>query len=49
MKQFKELIYSKIESRRNPFGILVALKSDKEDSHASGELYWDDGESLGID
>ena len=31
-------------SRRNPFGLLIGLKSDQ----ANGTLYWDDGESIGI-
>lgn len=36
-----------VESRKNPFGILVALKeSTASDSSAVGEMYWDDGESL---
>jgi len=35
-------------SRRNPFGLLVALKRTGEDlDTAEGELYWDDGETLG--
>jgi alpha-glucosidase len=35
--------YTTYESRRNPWGLLVALS---EDGDASGELYVDDGESL---
>lgn len=31
-------------SRKNPFGLLIGLKSDQ----ANGTLYWDDGESIGI-
>lgn len=34
-------------SRKNPFGLLVALKDMGGFSTAKGELYWDDGESLG--
>ena len=35
-------------SRKNPFGALIALKESGQGvSSASGELYWDDGESLG--
>ncbi len=34
-------------SRKNPFGILVALKKTDEDlDSAQGELFWDDGETL---
>ncbi|KAF2661862.1 glycoside hydrolase family 31 protein [Lophiostoma macrostomum CBS 122681] len=35
--------YTTTESRKNPWGLLVALS---EDGEASGELYVDDGESL---
>lgn len=32
------------ESRKNYFELLVALD---EADHATGELYWDDGDSIG--
>uniref|UniRef100_A0A669Q1Q0 alpha-glucosidase n=2 Tax=Phasianus colchicus TaxID=9054 RepID=A0A669Q1Q0_PHACC len=33
-----------VESRRNPLGLIIALD---ENNAASGELFWDDGESTG--
>ena len=33
-------------SRRNPFGLLVSLNSS---GGATGNLFWDDGESTGTD
>lgn len=36
-----------VESRANPFGILVALKQQADgSSRAVGEMFWDDGESI---
>lgn len=35
-----------VESRRNPFGLYVALD---EDGRASGSLFWDDGETFEYD
>lgn len=34
------------QSRKNPFGILVALKAGTRFCSADGEMFWDDGESL---
>lgn len=34
------------QSRKNPFGLLVALKQNRTEKYAIGSLYWDDGESL---
>ena len=44
--QFPEVTTT--QSRKNPFGLVVALKEDiYGDSYAKGDLYWDDGESKG--
>ncbi len=32
-------------SRKNPFGLVVALDQSETSSIASGELFWDDGQS----
>lgn len=32
-------------SRKNQFGLLIALDDEQT---AKGELYWDDGDSLGL-
>ncbi|CAF0818858.1 unnamed protein product [Brachionus calyciflorus] len=34
------------QSRKNPFGLLVALKQNATSKFALGSMYWDDGESL---
>ena len=34
-----------LDSRKKPFGLLVAL--DNQDGVADGQLFWDDGDSIG--